>query len=391
VSPAPARRNGKRNGRARPAAEPRTSEAREAAVTLSAGPVVPAPGAASLTDGAAWREFVGRWLEATGNRVGGAARGDWEVGLSPALQRRWRRQRVRLVFDPLRPTLPRGAWFTAPGSTAGRKILDAAREEPLVTRRTALPRVPGAPEDGLASVCRVRGLTWGAPRLGPVHYQRRTAFHAVITLWGGLPAQESWIVVLGPDGRLVEWERASELPDVRSREGLVPLEPIAPEVFEAQSAAARTHLEELLDEREREWEIAIRRLRDDELSRLSAFFAARVEEEEERSRRRTPNGEVHEMEGGDVVSLKLEWERRSAEVRSRWALRTEIRMWGVSEWAWPVAELEHELRAGAVHVRLKSAVDVARGRPALPGCPTCNAPAEMLVRARGSIACVRCA
>ena len=45
-----------------------------------------------------------------------AARGDWEVELSPGLRHRWRRQRVRLVFDPQRATLPRGAWFTAPGS-----------------------------------------------------------------------------------------------------------------------------------------------------------------------------------------------------------------------------------------------------------------------------------
>src|SRR2546428_855904 len=31
------------------------------------------------------------------------------------------------------------------------------------------------------------------------------------------------------------------------------------------------------------------------------------------------------------TSLKLEWERRAAEVRGRWALRTEIRTWGVVE------------------------------------------------------------
>jgi hypothetical protein len=347
--------------------------------------------APAITDGAAWRAFVGRWLEAEGCGIGEAARGDWEVALSPALQRRWRRQRVRLVFDPQRPTLPRGAWFTAPGSAAGRKILEAAREQPTVVLRTAMPRVPGAPENGLASVCRVRGLTWGPPRLGPVGYERRTAFHVVITLWGSLPAQESWVLLLGPDGRLIEREPAAELPEVRARDGLYQGEPLAAGECEAQSAAARAHLERLLDEREREWEAAVGRLRDDELARLSAFFAARVEEEEERSRRRGSNGDEHEMEGGDVVSLKLEWERRAAEVRGRWALRTEVRMWGVAEWAWPVLELEQELRAGAVHVRLTSRVDVARGRPELPACPGCGAAAEMLVRTRGSIGCVRCA
>jgi hypothetical protein len=42
-------------------------------------------------------------------------------------------------------------------------------------------------------------------------------------------------------------------------------------------------------------------------------------------------------------------------------------------------------------VRVSSRVDVARGRPALPNCPGCGAPAEMLVRAHGSIACPACA
>src|SRR5438093_1315557 len=254
-----------------PPAEPRVSAA--------FGPV----------DSAAWREFVGRWLEAQGCHVGEAARGDWEVALSPELQRRWRRQRVRLVFDPLRPTLPRGAWFTAPGSAAGRKILDAARDEPALACRTALPRVPGAPAEGLAAVCRVRGLTWGTPRLGPVRYERRMAFHAVVTLWGGLPVQESWVLLLDRDRSLVEWER------------------------------------------------------------------------------------------------------RAAEVSQRWALRTDVRLWGLEEWSWPVAELEQGLKVGAVRVKLVSRVDVARGQPELPACPSCGSAAEMLVRVRGAVACEHCA
>jgi len=348
--------------------------------------------AAALPEGVAWREFVGRWLTVAGCTLGDAARGDWEVALAPALQKRWRRQRVRLVFDPQRPTLPRGAWFTAPGSSAGRKILEAACDEPLVARCTALAQVPGAPEDGIAAVCRVRGLAWGPPRLGPVRYERRVAFHVVVTLWGGLPAQEPWVMLVGPDGDLQEWERGSELPGVRTRGGLYQIaETLAPEACQELAERARAHLETLLAEREREWERSVGRLREDELSRLANFFAARIEEEEERSRRRGTNGDESEIEGGDATSLKLEWERRAAEVRHRWALRTEVRMWGLEEWAWPVADLEQELRAGAVRVRLTSRVDVARGRPALPACPGCGAPAEMLVRARGSVACVRCA
>jgi hypothetical protein len=355
----------------------------------------------ALPDAAPWRDFVGRWLTAAGCTVSDAARGDWEVALAPALQKRWRRQRVRLVFDPARPTLPRGAWFTAPGSGGGRRILDAAAEEPMVTRRTALVQVPGAPADGLASVCRVRGLTWGAPRLGPVRYERRAVFHLVVTLWGGLPAQESWVMLVGPDGELLEWERGrrdhqvghgTELRDVRSREGLYQIsEPLAAEACERLTARAREHLDVMLTRREQEWERSVDRLREDELARLASFFSARIEEEEERTRRRGTNGEESEMEGGDATSLKLEWERRAAEVRSRWALRTEVRLWGLEEWSWPVADLEQELRAGAIRLKLESRVDVARGRPALPACPGCGAPAEMLVRARGAVACVRCA
>jgi hypothetical protein len=311
--------------------------------------------------------------------------------LSAPLQRRWRRQRVRLVFDPLRPTLPRGAWFMAPGSAAGRRILEAAREQPIVSRRTALPRVPGAPEEGLAAVCRVRGLSWGPSRLGPVRYQRRVAFHAVVTLWGGLPAQESWVLVLGPEGEPIEWHRGDELPDVRSRDGLYQIaDGLEPEACARLAAVARRRLEGLLCDREREWEGLLARLRDEELARLSAFFAARVEEEEERSRRRTPAGEGAELEDGDATSLKLEWERRAQEVRQRWARRSEIRLWGLEEWAWPVADLEQELRSGAVRLKLTARVDVARGRPAAPNCPSCGTPADMLVRHRGSVVCVRC-
>jgi hypothetical protein len=166
-----------------------------------------------------WRQFVGRWLEAHECKVEAAPRGDWEVELSAALQKRWRRLRVRLVFDPARATVPRGGWFIAPGSAGGRRILDAALSEPIFTRRTALAQVPGAPADGIASVCRVRGFTWGPPRLGPVRYERRVAFHAVITRWGGLPWQEQWVVLVGAGGEVLERSQAAQMPDVRRREG----------------------------------------------------------------------------------------------------------------------------------------------------------------------------
>src|SRR5205085_11338522 len=128
------------------------------------------------------------------------------------------------------------------------------------------------------------------------------------------------------------------------------------------------------------WERTVARLRDDELGRLGSFYSSRIEEEEERLRRRTGSADESEIEQGDATSLKLEWERRAAEVRQRWALRTEIRLWGIEEWSWPVAGIEQELRAGAVHVKLQGQVDVARGRPELPHCPGCGSEAEILVR-----------
>ena len=97
----------------------------------------------------------------------------------------------------------------------------------------------------------------------------------------------------------------------------------------------------------------------------------------------------------DVVDLALQamsiCESRAAEGRNRWAIRSELRLWGICEWSWPVAEIEQELRTGAVHVRLTTGVDVARGLPAPPACPSCGERAEMLVRARGGVHCVRCA
>jgi hypothetical protein len=281
----------------------------------------------------------------------------------------------------------------APASSAGRKLLDLALESPVVTRRTALARVPGAPESGLASVCKVRGLTWGPARLGPVRYERRVTVHAVVTRWGGLPWQEPWIVMLGPDGEFLEWDVDAELPDVRPREGLYQ---IATELTGEERGRwmtqAREHLDRLMREREEEWERSVSRLRDAELERLGSFFSSRIEEEEERLRRRGSASDEADVDtGGDATALKLEWERRSAEVRQRWALRTEVRLWGLVEWSWPIANLSQELRSGAVRVKLESRVDVARGKPALPTCPGCGEPAEMLARVRGSIGCSRCA
>jgi hypothetical protein len=212
-----------------------------------------------------------------------------------------------------------------------------------------------------------------------------------MTRWGGLPSQEAWVVLVDAAGNCIEVAPGYELPELRTREGLYQInDTLTDEDKDGWMAHARRHLDVLVAERERDWEREIGRLRDHELSRLGGFFSARIEEEEERLRRRT-SGEETELEGGDATSLKLEWERRAAEVRHRWAIRSEVRLWGLEEWSWPVSELEQEVRAGAMHVRLTCLVDVARAQPARPQCPTCGATAEMLVRVRGSIGCVACA
>ncbi len=345
--------------------------------------------AAALPDG--WREFVGRWLEDSSSAVRPAARGDWEVDLSESLRKRWRRQRVRMVFDPQRATLPRGAWFTAPASSAGRKILDAGdrRAGDRATHR-ARPRTRCSRERLRRGLPHSRlELGTAAPRTGALRASR-------VDPRGGRPAGAAAGTgavggVLGPSGGFMEWSRGFDVPDVRTRDGLyqIPDDP-DPEERARWMAGARDQLDRILAEHEHEWELRVSMLRDEELSRLGAFFSSRIEEEEERQRRRAGNGDELD-EQADATSLKLEWERRAAEVRQRWALRTEVRLWGVVEWSWPIATLEQELRSGAVHVRVAADVDVARGRPSLPPCPGCGRGAELLVRARGGVGCEHCA
>jgi hypothetical protein len=62
---------------------------------------------------------------------------------------------------------------------------------------------------------------------------------------------------------------------VRPREGLYQLpEELEPEVRERWLLSARRTLEELAEEREREWAVSVGRLRDAELDRLGEFFGA---------------------------------------------------------------------------------------------------------------------
>ena len=195
-------------------------------------------------------------------------------------------------------------------------------------------------------------------------------------------------MLVGAGGEVLERSQAAQMPDVRRREGLYQMpEELEPELRERWLQAARDTLEALAEEREREWAVSVGKLRDDELDRLGAFFSARIEEEEERQRRRAGREEL-ELDHGDAMSLKLEWERRAAEVRQRWEMRTEVRLWGIEEWSWPVADVEQELRSGAMHVA-RAAVDVAR-RPALPPVPTAAVRPRCWC-APGTACCAACA
>ena len=110
----------------------------------------PAVGAHALDADVARRSSVAG-STAAGARVSDAARGDWEVELSPALQRRWRRQRVRLVFDPQRAdAAARRVVHRARAAAPAGKILEAAaraarsRVAPRSRRCRARPRT-GSP------------------------------------------------------------------------------------------------------------------------------------------------------------------------------------------------------------------------------------------------------
>ena len=101
------------------------------------------------------------------------------------------------------------------------------------------------------------------------------------------------MVLVDPEGECVEVAQGYELPDVRTREGLYQInDPLTDDVKDRWMGHARRHLETLVAEREAAWEKEIARLRDDEVARLSGFFAARIEEEEERLRRRTSDTET---------------------------------------------------------------------------------------------------
>ena len=174
------------------------------------------------------------------------------------------------------------------------------------------------------------------------------------------------------------------MPEVRSREGLYQMEE-EPEPGQRARwlAVTRAHFERLLEEREQDWEQQMGRLRDAELERLGAFFSARLEEEQERLRRRTSGGDVTELEQGDSTTIKLEWDRRAAEVRARWAIRTEVRVWGLGSGPGRWRSWSRSCAPGRCTCGSGAPWTWPAARPSLPACPSCGSPAEMLVRVHG--------
>jgi len=136
--------------------------------------------------------------------------------------------------------------------------------------------------------------------------------------------------------------------------------------------------------------VTVGRIRDDELDRLGAFFSARIEEEEERLRRRAGHDE-HELEHGDATSLKVEWERRAAEVRQRWEMRTRAALGYRGVVVAGRACSSRSCARGRCTFKLKTVVDVARGRPALPPARRAGAPPRCSCARRGTACCAECA
>src|SRR5438132_880826 len=68
----------RRNGAGPRAAAGKAAKNRVVVISPSALPPLPPE----------WRAFVGHWLESAGCVIRDAARGDWEIELSPALRRR---------------------------------------------------------------------------------------------------------------------------------------------------------------------------------------------------------------------------------------------------------------------------------------------------------------
>jgi hypothetical protein len=315
---------------------------------------------------------------------------DWEATLPADLAKKWRRQAYRLVFDPDRGTLPRNGAFAAPGSIAGLRLLETAREAGHVARfhAEARPRVDARAIAGEGLV--LHDVDAGKPTLGAPGHAVLFAFHTTLTFHGGSPEQDLRSILVDPRGPSFDfWE-----PEERRRAELRPGFPAGfkPEPIDRAAlwTATDAWLTRVLEPRAGRWRKKAEEGRERDLLRLNTFYQTRIQEERDRKRRRRAEDAENE-EVATEAALKLEWGRRTKAVRARYEPVVEVRLWGIEEIARPRQAVEYALTLGGKSVgALEVEVDLAAGSLVRPPCPVCGRTAGEFWWEGDGLVCRRC-
>jgi hypothetical protein len=334
--------------------------------------------------------FALDFLAARGAAIEKKGELDWEATLPTDLQKKWRRQAYRLVFDPDRGTLPRNGAFAAPGSIAGLRLLEAARGEGHVARfhAEAQSKVDARAIAGEGLV--LHDVDAGKPAIGEPTHAVLYAFHTTLTFHGGSPEQDLRSVLVDPRGPSFDfWE-----PEERRRAGLLPNFPdgFTPEPVDrvALWTAAEEWLTRVLEPRAGRWRKRAEEGRERDLLRLNTFYQTRIQEERDRKRRRRAEDAENE-EVATEAALKLEWGRRTKAVRMRYEPVVEVRLWGIEEMARPRQAVTYGLTLGGKSVgALEVDVDLASGTLVRPPCPVCGRTAGEFWWEGDGLVCRRC-
>ncbi|MEP7028856.1 MAG: hypothetical protein ABI960_09705 [Candidatus Eisenbacteria bacterium] len=334
--------------------------------------------------------FALDFLAARGAEIEQRGALDWEAVLPPDLAKKWRRQAYRLVFDPDRMTLPRSGVFAAPGSVAGLRLLEVARNGGHVARFHALarPRVDARALAGEELV--LHDVAAPPPKLGEPRHAVIVGFHTTLTFEGGSPEQDLRSVLVDPRGPSFDfWE-----PEERKQAELVPGFPEGLEYPAFDRAAlwaeAEAWLERVLEPRAVRLRKKSEEGRERDLLRLNTFYQTRIQEERDRRRRRKVD-EGESEEPATEAALKLEWGRRTRSVRNRYEPRIAVRLWGIEEIARPRQPVTYALSQGGKAVgSLEVEVDLAAGSLVRPPCPVCGRPAGEFWWEGSGLVCRRC-
>jgi hypothetical protein len=315
---------------------------------------------------------------------------DWEATLPADLAKKWRRQSYRLIFDPDRVTLPRAGAFAAPGSAAGLRLLELAREGGHFARFHSDAR-PGVDARALAGEGLV--LHDADATLSEKDKPRQVVqvgFHTTLTFVGGSPEQDLRSILVDPRGPSFDfWE-----PEDRKRADLLPGFPkgFEPEPYDRAGLWAGTSawLERVLDTRVQRWKKKAEENRERDLLRLNTFYQTRIQEERDRRRRRkSEDGDSEEP--ATEAALKLEWGRRTKSVRSRYEPGVEVRLWGIEEIARPRQAVLYSIASKGKRVgEFEVEVDLASGSLVRPPCPVCGRAAGEFWWEGSGIVCRRC-